>query len=124
VFSLDIVPRAIHIFVRSIASCYGSVKMIRFSYSNEDTKDEEGKESPQRGRTRSRCSAPSPWERATSGPRYWKGALEGEGRGSARLVALEGEDQGMRLWRILASRGIVKARNAQTRPFSLFCLLL
>jgi hypothetical protein len=26
------------------ASCYGSVKMIRFSYSNEDTKDEEPKE--------------------------------------------------------------------------------
>jgi hypothetical protein len=23
------------------AECYGSVKMIRFSYSNEDTKDEE-----------------------------------------------------------------------------------
>ena len=50
--------------------------------------------------------------------------LEGEGRGSARLVALEGNNQGRRLWRILASRGIVKARNAQTRPFSLFCLLL
>jgi hypothetical protein len=36
------------------------------------------------------------------------------------VVAFEGEDQGMRLWRILASRGIVKARNAQARPFSLF----
>jgi hypothetical protein len=47
-------------------------------------------------------------------------ALEGEGRGSARLVALEGDNQGRRLWRILASRGIIEARNAQTRPFSLF----
>ena len=32
---------------------------IRFSYSNEDTKDEEGKESLRQGRTRSRCSAPT-----------------------------------------------------------------
>src|ERR1700733_14019234 len=46
--------------------------------------------------------------------------LEGEGRGSARLIALEGDNQGRRLWRILASRGIIEARNAQTRPFSLF----
>ena len=48
------------------------------------------------------------------------GALKGEGRGSARLVALEGDNQDRRLWRILASRGIIEARNAQTRPFSLF----
>src|SRR5271163_732854 len=34
--------------------------------------------------------------------------------------ALEGDDQGRRLWRILASRGIIEARNAQTRLFSLF----
>jgi hypothetical protein len=27
------------------SECYGSVKMIRFSYSNEDTKDEEPKRS-------------------------------------------------------------------------------
>jgi hypothetical protein len=62
------------------------------------------------------------------GPSRALEGLEGEGRpgrGSARLVAFEGEDQGMRLWRILASRGIVKARNAQTRPFfALLCLLL
>jgi hypothetical protein len=45
--------------------------------------------------------------------------LEGEDRGSARLVALEGDNQGRRLWRILASRGIIEARNTQTRPFSL-----
>jgi hypothetical protein len=39
-----------------------------------------------------------------------------EGRPSR---ALEGDNQGGRLWRMLASRGIVEARNAQTRPFSL-----
>jgi hypothetical protein len=45
------------------------------------------------------------------------GALDGEGRGSARLVALEGNNQGRRLWRILASRGIIEVRNAQRVPF-------
>jgi hypothetical protein len=51
------------------------------------------------------------------GPSRALEGLEGEGRGSARLVALEGDNQGRRLWRILASRGIVEARNAQTRLF-------
>jgi hypothetical protein len=51
------------------------------------------------------------------GTRRAPGGLEGDGRGSTRLVALEGNNQGRRLWRILASRGIVKARSAQTRPF-------
>ena len=32
------------------SECYGSVKMIRFSYSNEDTKDEEPKRSTVRAR--------------------------------------------------------------------------
>jgi hypothetical protein len=43
----------------SLAVCYGSVKMIRFSYSNEDTKDEEGKEPRQRGELHlcTRCQA-------------------------------------------------------------------
>jgi hypothetical protein len=43
-----------------------------------------------------------------------------EGGPSRALKGLEDDDQGKRLWRILASRGIVEARNAQTRPFSLF----
>jgi hypothetical protein len=38
--------------------------------------------------------------------------LEGEGGGSARLVALEGDDQGKLLWRILAYRGVVEALSA------------
>ena len=50
--------------------------------------------------------------------------LEGEGGGSARLVALEGDDKGRRLWRILARRSIGESRNAQTRPFLLFSALL
>ena len=54
------------------------------------------------------------------GPSRALEGLEGESRGSARLIGLEGDDQGRRLWRILASRGIVEARNAQLRPFSLF----
>ena len=48
------------------------------------------------------------------GPSRALEGVEGEGRGSARLVALEGNNQGRR---ILASRGIVKARSAQTCPF-------
>ena len=46
-----------------------------------------------------------------------------EWRGVAQLSAsgrLEGGGQGRGLWRILASRGIVEARNAQTLLFSLF----
>ena len=37
----------------------GSVKMIRFSYSNEDTKDEEGREGCRPEMPLSRCHAPS-----------------------------------------------------------------
>src|SRR5436309_4182718 len=53
-----------------------------------------------------------------------RAAPRGRGWGSARLVALEGDNQGRRLWRMLASRGIVEARNAQTRPFSIFSAFL
>jgi hypothetical protein len=47
-----------------------------------------------------------------------RGAPRGQGFSSPRRP--RGDDQGRRLWRILASSGIVEARNAQTRRFSLF----
>jgi hypothetical protein len=42
-----------------VLSVTGSVKMVRFSYSNEDTKDEEGRESWRPEMPLSRCHAPS-----------------------------------------------------------------
>ena len=59
-----------------------------------------------------KAGAPGNW------PAFWLTyqrlgrALEGEGRGSARLVAFEGDNQGRQLWRILAGAGIVEARKA------------
>ena len=41
----------------------GSVKMIRFSYSDEDTKNEEGREGWRPEMPLSRCYAPSPQPR-------------------------------------------------------------
>ena len=43
-----------------VQSVTGAVKMVRFSYSNEDTKDEEGRESWRPEMPLSRCYAPSP----------------------------------------------------------------
>jgi hypothetical protein len=45
------------------SECYGSVKMIRFSYSNEDTKDEEPKRS---------TGAGEKWSKPLSSPCSWR----------------------------------------------------
>ena len=51
--------RPSHRWCDSLISVTGSVKMIRFSYSNEDIKDEEGREGCRPEMPLSRCCAPS-----------------------------------------------------------------